>query len=55
VTDDYLFFNFRKRESIFTDNDFYLSRSETLVTYWDKAILSWRKGIVFRLDNPADF
>lgn len=55
VTDDYLFFNFRKRESIFTDNDFYLSRNETLVTYWDKAILSWTKGIVFRLDNPADF
>jgi GWxTD domain-containing protein len=55
VTDDYLFFNFRKRESIFTDNDYYLSRSETLVTYWDKAILSWQKGIVFRLDNPADF
>jgi hypothetical protein len=55
VSDDYLFFNFKKRESVFTDNDFYLSRNETLVTYWDKAILSWRKGIVFRLDNPADF
>jgi GWxTD domain-containing protein len=55
VTDDYLFFNFRKRESIFTDNDYYLSRNETLITYWDKAVLSWQKGIVFRLDNPADF
>jgi GWxTD domain-containing protein len=52
VTDSYLFFNFKKRENIFSDNDFYLSRSETLVTFWDKAITSWRKGIVFRLDNP---
>jgi GWxTD domain-containing protein len=52
VSDEYLFFNFKKRENIFSDNDYYLSRSETLVTYWDKAIASWRKGIVFRLDNP---
>lgn len=52
VKDDYLFFTFRKRDSRFTDNDFYLARNETLVTYWDKAILSWRKGVVFRLDNP---
>jgi len=52
VTDSYLAFNFKKRENVFSDNDFYLSRSETLVTFWDKAIASWRKGIVFRLDNP---
>jgi GWxTD domain-containing protein len=52
LTDSYLFFNFKKRENVFSDNDFYLSRSETLVTFWDKAIASWRKGIVFRLDNP---
>jgi GWxTD domain-containing protein len=52
VTDSYLYFTFKKRENIFSDNDFYLSRSETLVTYWDKAVASWRKGIVFRLDNP---
>lgn len=52
VTDSYLYFNFKKRENVFSDNDFYLSRSETLVTFWDKAIESWRKGIVFRLDNP---
>lgn len=52
VTDSYLFFNFKKRDNVFSDNDFYLSRSETLVTFWDKAIASWRKGIVFRLDNP---
>jgi len=52
VEEDFLFFNFKKKESIFSDNDFYLSRSETLVTFWDKAVASWRKGIVFRLDNP---
>ncbi len=52
VSDEYLFFNFKKRENRFSDNDFYLSRSETLVTYWDRAVASWRKGVVFRLDNP---
>jgi GWxTD domain-containing protein len=52
ITDSYLFFNFKKREDVYSDNDFYLSRSETLITFWDKAIASWRKGIVFRLDNP---
>jgi GWxTD domain-containing protein len=55
VSDSYLFFTFKKREEIFSDNDFYLSRTETLVTFWDKAISSWRKGIVFRLDNPKEF
>jgi GWxTD domain-containing protein len=55
ASESYLFFNFKKRENAFSDNDFYLSRSETLVTYWDKAVASWRKGIVFRLDNPKDF
>jgi GWxTD domain-containing protein len=55
VSDDYLFFNFKKRESLFSDNDYFLSRNETLVTYWDQAITSWRKGIVFRLDNPDEF
>ena len=52
VQEDYLFFNFKKKENVFSDNDYYLSRSETLVTYWDKAVATWRKGIVFRLDNP---
>ncbi|MGC1392093.1 MAG: GWxTD domain-containing protein [Bacteroidales bacterium] len=52
VSDSYLFFNFKFRPSVFSDNDFYLSRSETLVTFWDKAVANWRKGIVFRLDNP---
>jgi GWxTD domain-containing protein len=55
VKEDYLFFNFKKRENPYSDNDFYLARNETLVTYWDKAIGSWRKGVVFRLDNPEGF
>ena len=52
VSNDYLYFNFKRRKNIFSDNDFFLSRNETLVTFWDKAVASWRKGIVFRLDNP---
>jgi GWxTD domain-containing protein len=52
LTDSYLFFTFKKRQNVFSDNDYYLSRSETLVTFWDKAVASWKKGIVFRLDNP---
>jgi GWxTD domain-containing protein len=52
VTEEYLFFNFKKRESIFSDNDFFLSRTETLTSYWERAVASWKKGIVFRLDNP---
>ena len=55
LKENYIFFNFRLRESMFSDNDYYLSRSETLVTQWDQAVASWRKGIVFRLDNPSDF
>ena len=54
VKEDYLFFNFKKRENMFTDNEYSLSRSETVVTFWDQAVLSWRNGIVFRLDNPSD-
>lgn len=52
VAEDYLFFNFKKKNDRFSDNDYFLSRSETLVTYWDQAVASWRKGVVFRLDNP---
>lgn len=55
VKEDYLFFNFKKGDNLYSDNDFYLARNETLVTYWDKAIASWRKGVVFRLDNPEGF
>ncbi len=54
LKEDFLWFNFRTREGKFSDNDFFLSRSETLVTLWDRAIASWRKGMVFRLDNPED-
>lgn len=54
VKEEYLFFTFKKRENIFSDNDFYLSRSETLITLWDKAVASWKSGIVFRLDNPDE-
>ena len=45
----------RKDDNLYSDNDYYLSRNETLVTYWDKAVASWRKGVVFRLDNPEGF
>lgn len=55
LKENYIFFNFRARKSMFSDNDFYISRSETLVTQWDQAVASWKKGIVFRLDNPEDF
>lgn len=55
VKDEYLFFTFRKRKNIFTENEYYLSRSETLVTLWEQAVASWREGIVFRLDNPEEF
>jgi hypothetical protein len=40
---------------MFTENEYYLSRSETLITLWEQAIASWKKGIVFRLDNPEEF
>jgi GWxTD domain-containing protein len=55
VKEEYLFFNFKKKESLFSDNDYYLSRSESLVTLWEQAVVSWKKGIVFRLDNPEEF
>jgi GWxTD domain-containing protein len=55
VEEEYLFFSFKKRESLFSDNEYSLSRSETVITYWDKAVLAWRKGVVFRLDNPDEF
>ncbi|MEE4115929.1 MAG: GWxTD domain-containing protein [Marinilabiliaceae bacterium] len=54
VKDEYLFFSFSRRDNPFTDNDFTLLRSESVTTYWDQAIRSWRNGIVFRLDNPQD-
>jgi GWxTD domain-containing protein len=54
VKEDYLYFNFKKKQNIFTDNDYFLSRSESVITFWDKAVQNWRKGIVFRLDNPEE-
>lgn len=55
LKEDFIFFNFKKNSNIFSDNDYFLSRSETPVTYWDQAVLSWRRGIVYRVDNPDDF
>lgn len=54
MEESYIFFNFKKRETPFSTNDFFLSRNESLVTNWDQAILNWRKGIVYRFDNPED-
>ena len=53
VKENYIYFNFKKKPDVFSDNDYYLSRSESQVTYWDRAVENWRKGIVFRLDNPS--
>lgn len=54
VSEDFLWFNFRNNRNLFTTNDFYLNRSDATPTFWEQAILSWRNGIVFRLDNPDD-
>jgi GWxTD domain-containing protein len=54
LKEDYLYFNFKIRQNNYSENDYYLSRNETLVTYWDRAVASWRNGLVFRLDNPED-
>jgi GWxTD domain-containing protein len=53
VREDFLYFTFKKKENKFSDNDYSITRSETMVSYWDKAVLSWRKGIVYRVDNPS--
>lgn len=55
VKEDYLYFSFKKRPNRFSDNEYSLSRSETVVSYWDQAVFAWRKGIVFRLDNPTEY
>jgi GWxTD domain-containing protein len=54
VQEDYLYFNFKKKESTFSDNDYFLSRNENLITFWEQAVAAWKKGIVFRLDNPEE-
>ena len=53
--DQYLWFTFRKQDNKFTENDFTLNRSQTPVSYWDQAVASWRRGSVFRLDNPKEY
>ena len=55
VKEQYIYFNFKQRENQFTDNDYYLSRSESLISNWSQAVSSWRKGVVFRMDNPTDY
>ncbi|MFO7852196.1 MAG: GWxTD domain-containing protein [Bacteroidota bacterium] len=52
IEDEYLYFTFSKRENPFSTNDYVLIRSESVTSYWDEAIRTWRSGIVFRLDNP---
>lgn len=52
--DQYLWFNFRKQKSVFSENDFVLNRAGTPVSYWDIAVARWREGKVFRLDNPEE-
>ena len=52
VTEDYVFFTFKQRDNVFSDNDYFLSRSDALITQWDQAVASWRRGVVFRFDNP---
>lgn len=53
VEDDYLYFAFSKRENPYSYNDYILLRSESVTSFWDQAIRSWRSGVVFRLDNPS--
>jgi len=53
IEDDYLYFSFSKRENPFSYKDYTLIRSESVTSYWDEAIRTWRSGIVFRLDNPS--
>ncbi|MDX9929576.1 MAG: GWxTD domain-containing protein [Bacteroidales bacterium] len=55
VQEEYLWFNFRRNPNRFTSEDYYLNRSDATPTFWDNAVADWRKGIVFRLDNPQDF
>lgn len=54
VEADQLFFSFKRRENPFSDNDYTLLRSESLTTFWEQAVRSWREGVVFRLDNPVE-
>ena len=53
VREEYIWFGFRYNPGRFTTNDFYFVRSDA-PTFWDQAVSSWRRGIVYRLDNPDD-
>ncbi len=54
VEEGYLWFNFRHTASRFTTNHYMLSRTDATPTFWNRAIQSWRNGIVFRVDNPEN-
>jgi len=54
VEDDLLYFSFSKKENPFSDNNYVLLRNESLTTFWEQAVRSWRNGRVFSLDNPED-
>ncbi len=51
----YIWFTFTRKYNIFTENDYSLNRSQTPVSYWDEAVASWRRGKVYRLDNPKEY
>ncbi|MFO7575054.1 MAG: GWxTD domain-containing protein [Bacteroidales bacterium] len=53
VQEDYVWFGFRHNPGRFTTNDYYFVKSDA-PTFWDQAVSSWRRGIVYRLDNPDD-
>ncbi len=54
LEEQYLWFTFTKQDNKFTENDYTLNRSQTPVSYWDQAVASWRRGKVYRLDNPKE-
>lgn len=54
LKEEMLWFTFRHNPGRFSSNDYYLVRNDA-PTFWDQAVSNWRKGIVFRLDNPEDF
>ena len=51
----FVWFTFNRNASIFTENDYSLNRAQTPVSHWDEAVSSWRRGKVFRLDNPKEY
>jgi GWxTD domain-containing protein len=55
VESQYVWFVFTRKDNIFTQNDYSLNRSQTPISYWDEAVASWRRGKVFRLDNPKEY